>query len=187
MSIVEAPRQMTAEELVAIPDDGIDRWLIRGKLRSRPWKHRTPDTSAALTNLGCLLSEWAAQARSSRGVVLVDAYHRLARDPDTVMGIDVSLISAEQWRQARNRPFVEGCPVLAARVIAPQDTDADVAGLTDVYLTAGVAIVWLLDPERGVVTVYSAGSKPRVFGRGHELTAEPHLPGFRAPVAELFE
>jgi Uma2 family endonuclease len=187
MSTVEALRLMTAEELVAIPDDGIDRWLIRGKLRSRPWEHRSPDTSAALTNLGFLLSDWAAQARSNRGVVLVDAYHRLARDPDTVMGIDVSLITANQWSQARHRPFVECCPVLAAKVIAPHDTDADVAGITDAWLSAGIPIVWLVDPEVGVVTVYSAEDKPQVLSHGHELTAESLLPGFRVRVAELFE
>jgi len=33
MSIVETPRKMTAEELLAMPDDGVERWLIRGELR----------------------------------------------------------------------------------------------------------------------------------------------------------
>ena len=27
---------MTTEELLALPDDGIDRWLIAGELRERP-------------------------------------------------------------------------------------------------------------------------------------------------------
>jgi hypothetical protein len=33
MSIAEIPRKMTAEEFLALPDDGVERWLIRGELR----------------------------------------------------------------------------------------------------------------------------------------------------------
>jgi hypothetical protein len=33
MSIAEIPRTMTAEEFLALPDDGVERWLIRGELR----------------------------------------------------------------------------------------------------------------------------------------------------------
>ncbi len=37
MSIADPPRKtMTAEELMAMPDDGIDRWIIRGELIERP-------------------------------------------------------------------------------------------------------------------------------------------------------
>ena len=33
---------MTAEELLALPDDGIDRELIRGELRENPMTTRCP-------------------------------------------------------------------------------------------------------------------------------------------------
>jgi hypothetical protein len=76
---------MSTEELVAFPADGIDRWLIRGELHERHSKHRTPHTSLAITNVGCALSTWARTNESSRGVVLIDAYHRIARDRDTLL------------------------------------------------------------------------------------------------------
>src|SRR5688572_30356502 len=37
MSTATAPKLMTVEEFLALPEDGVERWLIRGQLReSRP-------------------------------------------------------------------------------------------------------------------------------------------------------
>jgi Uma2 family endonuclease len=178
---------MTTDELIDTPEDGIDRWLIRGELHSRMWNHRTPDASLALTNVGCALSNWAQEGRPNRGVVLVDAYHRLARDPDTTLGIDVSLITTEQWNSARGKPFADGCPILAVKVIAPNDTHGDVVDAVNEYLEASVKTVWVVDPDFERVFVYRADAEPISFNRQRELTAEPYLPGFRVRVAELFE
>ena len=35
MSTATAPKLMTAEEFLALPDDGVERWLIRGQLREK--------------------------------------------------------------------------------------------------------------------------------------------------------
>ena len=37
MTIVETSRKMTTDELLAMPEDGVERWLIRGELR-RTWR-----------------------------------------------------------------------------------------------------------------------------------------------------
>jgi hypothetical protein len=37
------------------------------------------------------------------------------------------------------------------------------------------------------VTVYRPGAEPETYNRLAEITAEPHLPGFRVKVADLFE
>jgi len=34
--MVTVSSQLTTEALLALPDDGIDRWLIAGELRERP-------------------------------------------------------------------------------------------------------------------------------------------------------
>jgi Uma2 family endonuclease len=178
---------MTSAELMCFRDDGIDRWLIKGELRSRRWEHRTPATGLAVTNLGNVLSTWARDDESNRGVALIDAYHRIARHPDTTLGIDVSLISKHQWIAARHRPFVEGCPILAVKVITPFDSHGDVVDAVQEYLVARVKIVWIVHPDFESVAVYRSDAEPVSFNRQQELTAEPHLPGFRVRVAELFE
>ncbi|HZU37567.1 MAG TPA: hypothetical protein VFA18_16725 [Gemmataceae bacterium] len=37
---IAAPPLMTAEEMLALPLDGMERWLIRGQLREKPMTHR---------------------------------------------------------------------------------------------------------------------------------------------------
>jgi len=59
------------------------------------------------------------------------------------------------------------------------------------YLSAGVALVWVLDPADDTVTVYDqAGGlgAPTVLRRvsGDHLDGGTVLPGFRAPLASLF-
>jgi len=35
---------MTAEEFLALPDDGRERWLIRGRLRRKGRRHDVPES-----------------------------------------------------------------------------------------------------------------------------------------------
>jgi Uma2 family endonuclease len=50
-----------------------------------------------------------------------------------------------------------------------------------------VALVWIIDPVLRTVTVCRPDAEPALFNVNQELTAEPHLPGFRVAVAEIFE
>jgi Uma2 family endonuclease len=54
------------------------------------------------------------------------------------------------------------------------------------YLDAGVALVWLVDPDFRTVVVYRPDAAPQMFNIEHELSGEPHLPGFVVAVARLF-
>ena len=40
MKMATVTTLMTAEELLALPEDGTDRWLIAGELRERPMTKR---------------------------------------------------------------------------------------------------------------------------------------------------
>ena len=48
-------RLMTAEEFEALPDDGVERWLIRGQLREGGVTVRNFDHSAYMMRIGQLL------------------------------------------------------------------------------------------------------------------------------------
>ena len=54
------------------------------------------------------------------------------------------------------------------------------------YLTTGVALLWIADPDLRTVAAHRPDTAPVLFNILQELTAESHLPGFRVPVAELF-
>ena len=87
---------MTTEELLAIPEDGTDRWLIAGELRERPMTKRNRFHSRTMARVTRFLDSWLDDQPEPRGQVLVgEAGVILGHDPDTTVGIDVTYISAE--------------------------------------------------------------------------------------------
>jgi hypothetical protein len=87
---------MTTEELLALPDDGTDRWLIAGELRERPMTRRNRNHSRAMIRVGKYLDNWLDEQPHPRGQVLGgEAGVILRRDPDSTVGVDVTYIGAE--------------------------------------------------------------------------------------------
>ena len=180
---------MTTEELLAIPEDGTDRWLIAGELRERPMTRRNRFHSRVMIRVGKILDNWLDEQPQPRGQVLVgEAGVILGHDPDTTVGIDVTYISAEvMLRQTEDSTLIDGVPTLVVEILSPSDTIEDVNEKIDAYLAARVSIIWIIDPYRHTITVHRTDSVPKLFTIRDELSAEPHLPGFRVPVARLFE
>jgi Uma2 family endonuclease len=183
-----ASKLMTTEELLALPDDGVDRELIRGELRERTMTTRGEPHCLALYNLSYLIGHWLrAQPRPRGAAYSGDIRFRLRRNPDTFVGIDLAYISPEhKARKPKDATFIDGPPVLAVEILSPHDTAEDIAEKVREYQAAGVPLVWVVDPYFRTVTVHRPDARPEMFNEDQELTAEPHLPGFRTPVAEIF-
>lgn len=179
---------MTIEQLLAMPDDGMDRELIRGELREKPMTMRNKRHSEIEAHTAAELVTWLRGRPEPLGkVVSGEAGFRLRRDPDSGVGIDVAYVSAEVVAATPDdNAFFEGPPVLAVEILSPSDTTEEVDEKIELYLETGVAIVWVIQPRFRTVTVYSPDAEPRLYNATQELTAEPHLPGFRVPVAHLF-
>jgi Uma2 family endonuclease len=179
---------MTTEELLALPDDGIDRELIDGELRETPMTTRGAPHCLAMSHLARLLGNWLTQQPKPRGRLYTgDARVRIRRNPDTFVGIDLAYISAELAAQtAKNATFIDGIPVLTIEILSPSDTMEAVAEKVHAYLDAGVLLVWEVNPFYEGVTIHRPGVPYETFNITQELTAEPHLPGLRIPVAEIF-
>lgn len=56
MSAVPEVVLMTTEEMLALPENGVERWLIRGQLREKPMALRNRWHSRVLMRLGAGLS-----------------------------------------------------------------------------------------------------------------------------------
>src|ERR671925_167188 len=97
MSIAELPRKMTTEELLAMPDDGVERWLIRGELRENPeadMNRRSPDHGRTCVSIAYFLKSWVRSQKPPRGNVYSgDTLFKLREDRDTTVGIDVAYVS----------------------------------------------------------------------------------------------
>jgi len=188
MSIATIADVLTTEELLALPRNGVDRWLIRGQLREKSMTIRNRFHSRIIIRTGFVLERWLDQQPPPRGSVLGgEVGVRLRRDPDTTVGVDIIYISADlAARQSDKTTLIEGVPTLMIEILSPSDVLEEVDEKIDGYLAAGVALVWVIDPHDRTVLVYRPGAEPELFNMSQELSGEPHLPGFRVAVAELF-
>jgi Uma2 family endonuclease len=188
MPVAAAPSVMTTEELLALPQDGMDRWLIRGQLREKPTTVRNRTHSRIMARVTRFLDVWLDQQPEPRGEVLCgEAGVKLRRDPDTTVGIDVVYVSAEvAARRSEDTTLIDGVPVLAVELLSPNDTLEEVDEKIDGYLAAGVPLVWVIDPHHRMVEIFRPGAEPELVNVRQELSGEPQLPGFRVPAAQLF-
>ena len=180
---------MTTEELLAMPDDGVDRELIRGELRERPMTRRNRWHSRIEAKIAQLLGNWLDQQPEPRGAIHSgEAGCILRRDPDTTVGIDVAYFSAEIAHQESDETtLLVGAPVLAVEILSPSDKQEEIDEKVDEYLVNGVALVWIVDSHFQTVTVHRPDAEPEMFNIEQELTGDSHLSGFRVPVAKFFE
>lgn len=120
-------------------------------------------------------------------VVGGEAGFRLTRNPDSTVGIDVAYISAEQVAITPKKAFlIDGPPVLAVEILSPSDRNDDVADKVWEYIDAGVKLIWRVEPVVGLVTVFRPDAEPEGVNIHGHLDGDPHLPGFRVAVAEIF-
>ncbi len=188
MTLAEAAPVTTTADLLALPQNGVDRWLIRGQLREKPMTIRNRWHSRIMARVTYFLEAWLTQRPEPRGSVLCgEAGVRLRRDPDTTVGIDVVYVSAEVTaRQTDETTLIDGVPVLVVEILSPKDTLDEVNEKIDTYLEAGVALVWVMNPHHRTVEIFRPGAEPELVNVQQELSGEPHLPGFQVPVAQLF-
>lgn len=179
---------MTAEEMLALPDNGMDRDLIEGQLRERPMTRRNRRHASVTAKVARRLDEWLDANPDPRGEILAgEAGFRLRRAPDTTVGIDVAYISAElAQRTPRDVFLIDGAPVLVVEILSPSDTHEELVDKIELYLETGVQVVWIVDPDLRTVTVYRPDAKPVLYNESQELSGDPDLPGLRMKIAELF-
>jgi Uma2 family endonuclease len=102
---------------------------------------------------------------------------------------DVAFVSFQRWPADRPLPRVNAWPVapdLAVEVISPTDKAFDVIEKVREYFAGGVRQVWHVYSHVEQVFIFDSPTAVRVLTRADELTAEPVVPGFRMPMADLF-
>ena len=173
---------MTIEELEQLPDDGYRYTLIRGVLYRMP--PPKPCHGRITTTVAGYLRSFVAEHRL--GIVSSNSGFVLARDPDVLLGPDVAFVRADRLPPDEDR-YPDLAPDLAVEILSPSNTGPDVEDKIREYLAAGVPLIWLVDPRRRTVRVRAADGTDHLLTEADELDGGDVLPGFRLPVARLFE
>ena len=179
-----ATGQMTAEELLVLPDDHMRHELIRGRLTTMtPAGSEHGVISAGLARLvGGHVSE------RELGVVFgAETGFRIESDPDTVLAPDMAFIRKSRVASIGiPRGFWPGAPDLAAEVVSPGDSKREVREMVNDWLQAGVEEVWVVDPRTRTVVVHDRAGKTTVLAESETLDGGKLLPGWSCRVADLF-
>ena len=188
MTTATAKKQMTVEEFLALPDDGVRRWLVEGEVREYGMTVRNRQHGRVTARISQLLGNWLDGRPAPRGEIADgEAGFRLSDNPPEVVGLDVAYVDADLIaRTSTDTTLFDGVPVLAVEVLSPSDSREDIRDRVNLLLKAGVKVVWIVDPDDETVRVHRKGRGGKTFDNDEELTTEPELPGFRVPVASLF-
>jgi Uma2 family endonuclease len=176
---------LTAEEFLRLPDDGVPKELVRGRVVpvNVPFPRHGQICGKIMRVLGRFLDshDIGHLVSNDSGVVT-------ERDPDTVRGADVAFYSYTRLpRGPLPERYVDVVPELVFEVRSPTDRWREVRAKVTEYLDAGVTTVCVLDPATQAVHAYNNDLPDRVFRAEEELTLPEVLGDFRAPVRLFFE
>jgi Uma2 family endonuclease len=179
-----ASKLVTAEEFMKMPEptDGSKQELVRGVIVTMPPPKGRHGVCCSKVNR--LLGNHVAAKRLGH-VTCNDTGFILQRNPDTVRGPDAAFWSVQRVPEVPDGYF-EVPPDLAVEVVSPDDSHTRVQEKVRNYLKHGVRMVWVVDPDLRIVTVYRSSELARTFEETETITGEDVLPEFSCRVAEMF-
>ena len=183
MSTQAATKLMTAEEFFEFDGDpGRNYELIQGELieMSKPGSRHAELESRINGELYIYLKA------NPLGKVLGESGFKLETSPDVVRAPDVSFFVAKRASEVSRPGFRTQAPDLAVEINSPHDVMSEVLDKARWWLRHGTLQVWVVDDKTRTVTVYLPDGTARIYGDNDTLTADPVLPGFSLPLAELF-
>lgn len=157
--------------------------LLRGEVIevSRP----TQQHGAVAALVTFELQLYARVARNGY-VVTNDSGVELGANAESVLGPDVAYFTAATTFNDIHPKWGVVPPVLAVEVSSPSDRPGRVNTKIREYLDNGVKLVWQVDYEERIVTVYRPRTEFEVVPESGELTGGDDLPGLCVKVADLF-
>ena len=191
MSVISAGRAASAFEVdeFDVPDER-EAELPRGfEFVDGQLQERTVSQLSSYVAGRCYLKLANAVEATGLGWVLPEgtSYRCFPDDPTRIRRADTAFhylgnLTAEKLMEEGHSTTV---PDLVVEVISPNDL-ADVVNRKRIeWQRAGVALVWIVHPLDREIQAYTAGGV-RLFTEADTLDAEPVLPDFRLPMAELF-
>jgi Uma2 family endonuclease len=124
---------------------------------------------------------------SGLGIAMGEASYRLARNPDTVRGPDLSFVGNDRV-PGSGIPisFWPGAPDLVVEILSPDNRPSDVRAKLAQYFALGTRAVWVVDPDEKQIVVHDVPGITRSLGIGDTLDGGTLLPGFSCDVATIF-
>jgi Uma2 family endonuclease len=175
---------VTANELLTLETAGKSTELVRGRLivREAPSTYHGRVQGILTVIVGSYVRAHALGAVFGQGTGF-----QIAFDPDTVRAPDLAFVDRARVAGIARRGYAALAPDLVAEILSPDDRPGEVLAKVGEWLDAGVRLVWVIDPDRRVATVYRADGSVMTASPDGDIDGEAVLPGFSFRLAELFE
>ena len=182
---IAATKLLTADDLLRLDGEGVRGELIRGvfhEIMSSGLEH-----SKIAAKLTFLLSFFIIP-RSLGTLATSDLGVWLEREPDTVREPDIAYFSAARLPlDVRVTGYAEVVPDLVVEIVSPNDTQREVRDKARMWLSYGVALVWVVQPDTRTVDVYAPGRAVVTHTDNDTLDGAAVLPGFTCPISDIFD
>jgi Uma2 family endonuclease len=168
-----------------MPDDGFRYELVKGDLiRMSP---AGDEHGRVAMNLAGPLHHHVST--NKLGVVYAaETGFKLESGPDTVRAPDVAFVSNERLELTGTpRSYRECAPDLVVEVLSPGDSASEVQAKVAQWLQADARMVWVVSPKLRTITAYRSLTDIVVFSERDTIDGSSVVPGFRLPVAEVFQ
>ncbi len=179
---ISAGELFTAEDLERLPE-GERLELIRGELCPMP--NNSAEHGDKTMRLSAPVAAYVYEHDLGR-CFAAETRFTIEENPDTTMGPDFAFISEQRLSSLPPKGYLKMAPDLVLETKSPGDTKAAFAFKIARWLSAGVRMVWALDPAARSLTVHRTGVNPRMLLADATLDGEDVLPGFTLPMARIF-
>jgi Uma2 family endonuclease len=174
---------VTAEDLWRMSGQGENYELVRGELREMTPPGGIHGSTAV--NFSSLLLGFVKEKKL--GVVMVETGYKLASNPDTIRGPDISFLSTAKLSPGGLPDgYIEGAPDLAVEIVSPGDTASEIQDKVQDYLAYGTQMIWVVYPQQRIVIIHYPDGMARTLRETDTLSGESVIPGFSCQVAEIF-
>jgi Uma2 family endonuclease len=180
--VMSTPELLTAEQLLQMSIPHKRTELVRGVLVVRePAGGRHGQVAM---NLALRLGAHVERSRAGQ-LFAAETGFTLRRGPDTVRAPDVAFIRRERLPDPIPVAFPELAPDLVVEVLSRDDRPGEVLAKVADWLSAGVALVWVIDTEHRGARVYRADGSETIIPADGALDGEAVLPGFSCPLGSI--
>jgi Uma2 family endonuclease len=175
---------VTADELLAMPDDGYCYELVKGEVIRMP----PPGHEHGLVAMNIAGSLYQHVKRNDLGkVYAAETGFLIERNPDTVRAPDSAFIRRERLEAAGQvTGYFAGAPDLCVEVVSPSDSIGYIEEKVTEWLAAGSRMIWVVSPKLRTVTVYRSLSDIVTLTENEILDGGDVIPGFSLAVIEIF-
>ena len=184
MSTTATATRYTPEDLLKMPD-GDQYELVDGQLVER---NMSMWSSFVAGRIFGILAPFCEQHRLGWPFPEGMSYQCFPLYPEKIRRPDFSFIRHTRLALAlaRTKGHCPVAPDLAVEVVSPNDTAYEVDEKVQEFLSVGVPLVWVVNPEQRTVAIHRWGGAGTILRESDEISGEDVIAGFSCRVGDFF-